>query len=157
MQKDLQNLKLQCIAPKKERHRRGNPNSRRRQDRLSPLVPRGRVNCLCPGSDDGVMMGKGGRRGQRSYRSLSERERGASRLVQVSLWTPPPPHTHLLSQRFRNCRLRPDHPQEGKQALISALQGPALSPGLSPLHTTQYTLHTTHKLPDHLTSPLFKS
>lgn len=39
-------------------------------------------------------------------------------------------YTHLLSRSFRSCRLRPDHPQEGKQALISALQGPALSPGL---------------------------
>lgn len=59
-------------------------------------------------------------------------------------------YTHLLSRRFRSCRLRPDHPQEGKQALISALQGPALSPGLSPMHAT----HTAHKLPGHLTSLL---
>lgn len=49
-------------------------------------------------------------------------------------------YTHLLSGRFRSCRLRPDHPQEGKQALISTLQGPALSPGLSPhYHATHYT------------------
>lgn len=48
---------------------KGNPDSRQRQDQLSPLVPWDRVNCLCPGSDDGVMMGKGGGRGQRSYQS----------------------------------------------------------------------------------------
>lgn len=63
-------------------------------------------------------------------------------------------YTHLLSWCFRNCRLRLDHPQEGKQALISALQGPALSPGLSPLHATYYTGLKTHKLPDYLTSLL---
>lgn len=40
------------------KNRRGNSDSRQRQE-LSPLVPRGRVNCLCPGSGDGVMMGKG--------------------------------------------------------------------------------------------------
>lgn len=71
-------------------------------------------------------------------------KRGASRLAQVFLLTHTHTYTHLLSRRFRNCRLRPDHPQEGKQALISTLQGPALSPGLSPLHITHYTLHTQH-------------
>lgn len=75
-----------------------------------------------------------------------------SRRGELQGWLKSHTHTHLLSRRFRNSRLRPDHPQEGKQALISALQGPALSPGLSPLHITHYTLHTKFKLPDHLTS-----
>lgn len=103
---------------------------------------------VCVPSPDGER-GKDG--GQRSYHSPLQRETGASRLAKVSglhIHT----HTHLLSRRFRNCRLRSDHPQEGKQSLISALQGPALSPGLSPLHTTHYTLRATHRLPGHLTS-----
>lgn len=139
---------------KRKKNRRGNPDSRQRQDELSPLVPRGRVNCLCPGSDDGVMMGKGeggvsgpirvSRRGKGELQGWLESLSGLHIHTHI--------HTHLLSRRFRNCRLRPDHPQEGKQALISALQGPALSPGLSPLHTTHYAHHATHKLPDHLTS-----
>lgn len=115
---------------------RGSPDSKQRQDQLSPMVPRGRVNCLCPESGDRVVMRWGGR-------ESSPIRRRASRLAQVSLLTPTThTHTHLLSRRFRDCRLRPDHPQEGKQTLISALQGHKLSPGLSPLHTMHNTLHT---------------
>ena len=159
---------------KGEKNWRGNPDSRQRQDQLSPSVPRGRVNCLCPGSGDGVMKGEGGGRGQRPYQSYVWEGKGN---FKPGLTFSPPPslslslsldstysthtsriYTHLLSGSFRNCRLRPDHPQEGKQGLISALQGPALSPGLSPLHTA----HLTHSAQStgfltHLTSPLPKS
>lgn len=98
-------------------------------------------------------MGKGEWRGSAVLSESVAQGNGSFKAGQ-SLWTPHT-HTHLLSRRFRNCRLRSDHPQEGKQSLISALQGPALSPGLSPLHTTHYTLRTTHRLPDHLTSHSF--
>ena len=98
-----------------------------------------------------VLMGKGEGRGSAVLSESVAQENGSFKAGQ-SLWTPHT-HTHLLSRRFRNCRLRSDHPQEGKQSLISTLQGPALSPGLSPLHTTHYTLRTTHRFPDRLTSP----
>lgn len=143
-------------ARMKERHQRGNPDSRHRQDQLSPCVPRERVNCLCLGSDDGVAVGE--RRGGGSA-ALSESVREGTGSFKAGpkslsgLHTHTHSHTHLLSRRFRDCRLRPDHPQEGKQGLISALQGPALSPGLSPHCTAHYTLPTTHQLPAHLTSP----
>lgn len=93
-----------------------------------------------------------GEEGRRESAVLSEFVAEANRSFKASqsLWTSHT-HTHLLSRRFRNYRLRPDHPQEGKQALISALQGPALSPGLSPLHTC-YILHVTHRFSNHLTS-----
>lgn len=116
---------------------------------MSPCITWGHVNCLCPGSDDGIMMGKREGGSKQFYQTSLQRQTGASRLAKVSgLHTHT--HTHLLSQRFRNYRLRPDHPQEGKQALISALQGPALSPGLSPLHTCY--MHGTHRFFNHLTS-----
>lgn len=35
----------------------GNPDSKQHQDQLSPMVPWGQVNCLCPGSGDRVVTG----------------------------------------------------------------------------------------------------
>lgn len=70
---DLQNLQLAGAkgrerqrgreGGRKEKEKKnrggGNPGSKQHQDQLSPMVPWGQVNCLCPGSGDRVVTGNG--------------------------------------------------------------------------------------------------
>lgn len=154
-------MKLNCIPAlqrkkkwktdkRKEEHGGGNPDSRQRQDQLSPLVPWDRVNCLCLGSDDGMVMAKGG--GGVSgpigvcCRGRAEFQGWLKSLSGLHIHT----HTYCLGVSATADWGLTIHRKVNK--LLSVLCRGLHCPLASHPCILHIAHHTTHKLPDHLTS-----